>query len=285
MIRKPFHIGRQLLPPLLSILVGTLGVAQEPGEQGNHVVRTRALLEKLHWHDDLSQSRYLATKDDVTQSLLKEVDGYITESFQPKASTVDRIRAGLSAALGSNTGNDVSRSKAVTRVDLPPGRFLIVGIELWRGGPAIEENAVSFRAYRDTGDRFAFVSNLDDLHSSDSRNDSLGHLCFQPLSPSPNPDEFWFFALARASAQSPPTVAIRLYAFDGDRFRTVWSREDILSEGPDKVVEVTDSGFTITRLFDPTGRAAHSPSVVIHEQYTVSRDGVYKSGEWRSDRQ
>lgn len=50
-------------------------------------------------------------------------------------------------------------------------------------------------------------------------------------------------------------------------------------------IELTTDGFIVNRLFDPSGQAAISPSIVIHEQYTVTSSGPYKIMEWRTDRQ
>ena len=58
-----------------------------------------------------------------------------------------------------------------------------------------------------------------------------------------------------------------------------------MSEGADKTIELTSDGFIVRSLFDPTGEAGHSPTVVMHEQYAVSPDGPNKTSEWRTDRQ
>jgi hypothetical protein len=56
------------------------------------------------------------------------------------------------------------------------------------------------------------------------------------------------------------------------------------SRGSDKAVELTTGGFVIDRLFDPTGGAALSPTVVIHEQYTLTSEGPRKTNEWETER-
>ena len=48
---------------------------------------------------------------------------------------------------------------------------------------------------------------------------------------------------------------MRLFAFDGEKFRTVWSPADIIAEGAEEAVELTPNGFRFNKLFDPTGRA------------------------------
>jgi hypothetical protein len=241
-------------------------------------------LKQLQWGDAHSQSEYLATRDDVTQRLFKEIDDFVTESFQPRASTPDQIKAGLDVLLGYKNSDFRGNSNNVFLMDLPRGHFLIAGAELPRGGSAIAEDAISLRAYKDAGARFIRVSSTEDLHSSDPGNPFLVGLYTKALTWSPIAGEFWFMALADVPPQAPPTVAARLYAFDGERFRTVWMPKDILSEGTDKAIELTNNGFIVRSLFDPTGQAAHSPTVVIHEQYAVGPDGPSKTSEWRTDR-
>jgi hypothetical protein len=100
----------------------------------------------------------------------------------------------------------------------------------------------------------------------------------------PNVGEFWFFGLANVSPQSPPTVAVRLNVFDGADFRAVWAPDDVLPESVDKAATVTALGFIVNRLFDPTGQAAHSPKVVIHQEFTLTASGPQKIAEWQTAR-
>ncbi len=151
------------------------------------------------------------------------------------------------------------------------------------GGDAVPEDAISFRAYKETGNNFALIVTTDPLPTRNK--DCLTNLRANALPVSPITGEFWFIALAEVPPQRPPTIAIRLYAFDGYEFRTIWEPQDIIAEGPEEAVELANAGFTVNRLFDPTGQAAHSPTAVIHEQYTVTAEGPRKVAEWRTDRQ
>ena len=135
------------------------------------------------------------------------------------------------------------------------------------------------------GETFVAVSSSCDLHSADSENPTLSSLRATAL-PAPTPDEFWFAAWAQVIEQSPPTAAMRVYAFDGKVFRTIWAAKDFLTESDlGKAVELTTGGFVLTKLFDPTGNHPHSPGIVIHEQYALTPDGPLKVTEWRTDRQ
>jgi len=283
MTRNALHIA--LVVPSFLLVSPAPAPAQEAGAGTGHVAAARGLLKQLRWHDESSHNQYIATRGDVTKHLMTEIDGFVTESFQPGTSGPDQIKAGLGVLLGYAAMPLMADNNTAFFVTVPKGRFLIACIEAPRGGSAIAEDAISFRAYRDAGSRFVFVSSAEDLHSSDSGNDSLDRLYTKPLTSAPIAGEFWFMALAEVPPQAPPTVAMRLYAFDGEKFRTVWMPKDIRSVGPDKAIECTDGGFIVSSLLDPTGGAALSPTVVVHEQYAVSPDGPHKIAEWRTNRQ
>jgi hypothetical protein len=100
----------------------------------------------------------------------------------------------------------------------------------------------------------------------------------------PIPDEFWFIASAEVPPLTPPTVAMRLFTFDGSGFRAVWTPEDITAEGSDRAVEFTTGGFIIDKLVDAEGGAALSPNIVVHEQYILTPEGPRKSNEWETER-
>jgi len=165
--------------------------------------------------------------------------------------------------------------------ELASGRFLIVGVELPRGGPAISEDVVCFRAYRAQGDRFTFVATSEFLHSSDPNNDALTSLQAQRL-PAPTLErEAWFLAWAMVPPRSPYTVAMRLLAFDGETFRTLWAPKDVVSTSVADTVSVLPSGLTVNALFAADGNAAHATEL-LHQQYLLTIDGPQQIAEWRT---
>jgi hypothetical protein len=259
----------QLLP------LSAIAQVQVTNGRTNHVEKVKTLSEQLRWHDEAGQEKYAATKDEVTRQVLNEIDAFVSDSFQPSSATAELVRAGLDALLGHKSG-DVIHDLAFS-VDLPRGHFLIAGIELSRGGDAIADDAISFRAYKAVGNRLVFAANTDNFSDS-----SLVDLHAEALSDLPAVGEFWFMAMAEVPPQSPPTVAMRLYAFDGEKFRTIWKPRNIIAADVDKAIEVTTGGFVVDSLFDPTGGAAHSPSVVIHEQYVLTAGEPEKVAEWRT---
>ncbi len=154
-----------------------------------------------------------------------------------------------------------------------------------RGEPAIAEDEISYRSYRDDGQQFTFVSAVEDLHSSDASSPfALGMYTLPPI-PAPVVGESWFIAFTEIPPQSPPTVAMRLYALDGENFRTVWSPKHFMVESADKAVDVNKGGLIVNILFDPTGQAARSPGAVVHQQYVLTVEGPKKVAEWQTNRQ
>lgn len=244
------------------------------GARANRFAKVKELADQLRWSDEAGLKRYEALKSEVTQQLLGKIDLFISESFQADSATPEQVKAGLDALLGRR--GDESEHNVAFAADLAGGRFLIVGVELRRGGTAINDDWFSFRAYTDSGNRFALVATEDDLSGSAGVD-----LHAEVLPASPLPAEIWFFALAEQPPQAPPTVAIRLYAFNGKAFRTVWAPGDILALSVRKAVQITpDGGFVVNRLSDPTGHAARAPNAVIHDQYALAPDGPQKVATW-----
>ena len=251
--------------------------AQAPQQTtpASHADAVARLSKQLRWHSEAESKQYDAVRDQVTQQVLGEIDGFISDNFHPGTATADQVKAGLDGLLGYKLGGVIYNVAFLA--NLPSGKFLIAGIELWRGGRAIADDAVSIRAYKETGNKFVLAASTDPLSGVVS-------LCVKVLPDPPVPGELWLMALADRPALAPPTVVMRLYAFDGEKFRTVWSPEDIVTEGAESAVQLTSGGFTVNKLFDPTGGAPHSPSVVIHEQYTLAADGPHMVKEWKAPR-
>ena len=279
-----------------------------------HAARIADLAKHLRWHGQAEGREYVRIRDDVTSNLLTEIDGVVTDSFRPGVQP-GQVRSGLDALLGYKEGDGFHNVAFVA--DIAGEQYLIVGVELWRGPevrapdsaaaptePPLPDaaarpptlpgeelpgqawgNAISFRAYRATGDRLIAVGNQGFAVSDDPDHVILCCLTATVLA-TPVSGEFWFAAWAQVVEQSPPIVAFRVYAFDGKTFRTVWAAKDFMAESVlTKAIDVTSNGFVLNRLFDPTGHAAHSPGIVIHEQYALTPNGPQKVTEWTTDRQ
>lgn len=249
------------------------------GQQANSQTavgpQVRALAEQLRWRTESGRKRYEAEKTELTHNVLSEIDQYIKEKFVPGAATAEQVQSGLNDLLGYTKGLGVQNVAFVA--NLPKGDFLIVGVELWRGGAAINEDYICFRAYADLGGKFVNVANTGNLSQSDSY---LVGLNARALQPRQIASQFWFIAWADVPPQSPYSIVIRLYAFDGKRFRTVWAPQNIIAANIDKAIQVGPSDvITINRM--PNWKSSN----IVHEQYVISEKGPKKTKEWKSRRE
>jgi hypothetical protein len=252
------------------------------GVPGDHAAVIKQLSDALQWHGNEGHKAYLRIKNDVTTRLLTEVDAYVLETVSPDTIDTDRLSHELDKLLG-HVGLDDTRGSVVLRVNLPAGRFLLVVVEVSRDGGAISEDAISFRAYKETGNRYLFLTASDFSHPADP-----GVADFEPvvsmnvraLASQPVASEFWFAAWADIPPRSPYTIAMRLYGFNGESFRVVWTADDFIAPySPTRAVRITnDGGFILSRMPD------FQASIVINEQFAVTADGPIKVGESEADR-
>lgn len=241
-------------------------VAQQNDVQTDHAVRIKTLSEQLRWRKGGDLKQYESIKDDVTKKLVGEIDAYITDSFTSD-STVGEVKTGLDTVLGRKDGDDMHN--LVFSTNLAGCQFLIVGIELLGGGTNASNgygNGVSFRAYTISGSKFVYVASTENL--SDSALVSLNAL---RIPAPPVTGEFWFMAWADVPPLAPYTVAMRLYAFDGKSFRTVWAPVNIIADNVNRAVEIgADSRLVINRMPD------FKSQTILHEKYSITTDGPEK---------
>jgi hypothetical protein len=236
------------------------------------------LSNQLRWHDAAGEKRYHENSVKATQELLRNVDGFVSVAI-PASATAEQAKAALDSLLGRKEG-DVMQDVAFS-VDLPVGSFLIVGAELLRGGPAITEDAMSFRAYR-RAEKLSFVGQIDDLRSG-TGDPSLAYLHALALPNSPVAGEFWFLAWAAVPPRSPYTIALRLFAFDGHAFRTVWSSPDFIARPlfgdavGEAVTLAPDGGFVLHTV--PVFDAPRA----LNEQYVLLPGGPRKVAQFETN--
>lgn len=95
---------------------------------------------------------------------------------------------------------------------------VIIGFELERGGVGAPETKVFMQAYR---------KGLTGWELAAETGDDFDHyrLNVKQLT-SPLPDEVWFLAYGDLTGYNGHKIRFRIYAFDGERFTTVWSPPD-----------------------------------------------------------
>ncbi len=233
------------------------------------------LSEQLRWHNPDEMARYDATKDAVTRKLFSEIDGYISDNFQPGSATAEQVKAGVDALLGRKKGDDLHDIAFLA--DLPGGHFMIIGIELWRGGPAISDDAMSFRAYKESESKFVPVVTID--FPTGANGQALSDLNAEALKSPPVDGEFWFIAWADVPPLSPYKIVTRLYAFDGKNFRTLWSPAIFISSGIDDAVQVTPDGrgFVVNEMLN------WQSEIIVHQRYYLTLDGPQQISQSTSE--
>jgi hypothetical protein len=275
--------ARQSLAALVMCLLVFAHVARaqspDPTPTTNRTNAVARQLKELRWSTSEGHDAYLQIKDNITKRLLTEVDGFIAETFSPRSTTTVQVKAGLDALLDHKKGSTLE--SVAFQVNLPTGRFLLIGVEIVRGGGAIPEDAISFRAYREAGEHFQAVADLDyprDGAPYDSV-EILASVNAMALSYQPIATEFWFAGWAVLPGAAPPTVTARLFGFDGERFRILWATAPFVTPNVDQAIDVTQDGrFTVRRMPDFKGMT------VINEQYAVTADGPQKVTEWKTER-
>ena len=96
-----------------------------------------------------------------------------------------------------------------------------------------------------------------------------GYGLFVRSLPSPLAGEEWFLAWGPLSGYNGTRDRLRVYAFDGEKFRTVWSPDDFL----DASVVVTSLGFSVKHL-DIAHYSANRPPYGVVDEFVPVGDGV-----------
>jgi hypothetical protein len=249
-------IGMVLLLVAVMAMNGSAQRPQAADEYDRDVAgRIAALSERLRFKEDDPESahRYIEFEP-LTERIRREVDGYIHSALNATEGS-QGIQARLRTVLAAHTPNPEYGDLPFARViDIRGGRSLIVAYTIVRG---FHNDSATIRGYRWDVDRFELVGTTD--------SDFDGYNMFKTELPSPRRDEFWLLAWGQAHTFNGKKVRFRVYAFDGQGFRTVWSPDDLFNATP----HVTESGFTIDH------EVRYLP-YEIHDEYTLTQSGPIK---------
>lgn len=198
------------------------------------------LKSQLRWSDEKSQHEYKANRVQVTDQVWTLIDSFIARNYAGSIGP-DQLKATLDSLLGHKS--DGVENTVVFAVDIPSGHFVIAGLEITRGGGAIAENAISFRAYGKVDGRWTLISHVE----LEPEYDFLVDLNALTL-PQGFPGTFGFIAWADEPPRSPPTVIARIYTFDGKEFTTVWTPPSFIEGYFSSFVTLTKDGFDLHTL-------------------------------------
>jgi hypothetical protein len=84
---------------------------------------------------------------------------------------------------------------------------------------------------------------------------------------SPIPNQLWMLAWGQAHTANGKFVRCRVYAFDGETFKTMWSPEEMFRAD----VRVWESGLAIDHYVRPND---------IHDEYLITPNGPLKTNSY-----
>jgi hypothetical protein len=199
------------------------------------------LLPQLHWDSEQTHAEYNSKRDRITLQVWKSLDRLASLIYSPARRNTHELERAIDRVLGYRVG--LLADTMITtgmNVDLPSGEFVILALEIWRGGGALCENAASFRAYRVADGRLALADHVE----LKTENQFLCCVRAKPL-PGLFPDRFGFIGWADEPPRSPYTVAVRVYVFDGEKIQTVWAPREVITGNDLSFVKVTHTGFQL----------------------------------------
>ena len=156
----------------------------------------------------------------------------------------------------SNQNNNVVDSFAHI-LNSPSGRRLVVAYMLVRGGNAVNDSSVTLRGYH--------VENGSFHLAASTGSDLDGHGLFVRELQSSVPQERWILAWGPRSGFNGNKVRMRIYAYNGNSFRTVWSPPDTLNATISTSIDHLDEN----RYF-----VTQHPPYYLRNEYTLTPDGV-----------
>jgi len=200
--------------------------------------------------------------DEITAAIHSEVDSYVrrTVAASGERFNLERLQSGLRTILPKS--GDL---RSVYEGNSPDGRYLIVVYAFSKGGThGTGATAVMVRAYSASGGL-----RLSDVAGSDM--EGYASIVADEIHPpvSPGADSTtgakYFLLSGYMTGANGPNNRMRLYAFDGRKFRSVWMPENVWGHF---TVQPTRVGFVIDGDY-------YRASGKRHDEYVLSDDGVY----------
>ncbi|MBV9266008.1 MAG: hypothetical protein JO061_07560 [Acidobacteriaceae bacterium] len=199
------------------------------------------LKAQLHWSDENGRQQFSATKLQVTKQIWTLIDSFINQAYDSSDVSLEQLKSTLDSVLGHKSGD--LQNTVIFPVSIPIGKFLIVGLEVTRGGRAIPENAISFRAYGQVDRRWRLIDHVE-LQPDD---DFLVDLKALALAGG-FPGKFGFIAWAMEPPLTPYKEIVRVYSFDGQKFTTEWAPHAFVMATVPSFVTLTSTGFDLHTL-------------------------------------
>jgi hypothetical protein len=237
-----------------------VGLAQQqttPVQQRDREIKAQVatLLARLQYSDAdrADKDRYYDELEAVTQSVRDQIDKYVQTVVDPRE-TAQQIQDQLRALLPRAPNPQYGDPPFALVADLPTSRSLLVAYTIVR--PPHHDSA-TVRGYRRTLNQFELVAVIPPQ-------DFDGFSMFKRELRSPLAGDLWIMAWGQAEGANGKIVRFRVYAFDGQTFRTVWSPEEMFNAN----VRFTETGFVIDHYRRPYD---------IHDEYLLTANGPIKT--------
>jgi hypothetical protein len=253
----------QLIPLLLVPLALEAQVDIQAAARRDAAASVAAISRQLRWGDSAGEAQYRENRDSLTAQIHSSIDKYIAERADPSLTNSAAIETDLSEILATHRGDPEYNGPPYVRLaNLLGGTSFVVGYKLRRGGSAFDDSSVTFRGYRAEQGRFK----LADTVGADL--DGYGLFTHELVSPAPG--EVWLLAWGGLSGFNGNKTRLRIFAFDGNKFRTVWSPADALNV----TVGFNSNGFSVNRLDEEPYYKTKKCPCHLREDYVLMQDGV-----------
>jgi hypothetical protein len=250
---------------VLVSLVPCLILAQDNSEEQSRAsakATVKDLTASLRFTDAAEQKNYLATRDRRTTKIHAAVDHYVSAIATASSLDSSKLAGHLSDLPDSHHYDpEYSGPPFARREEIRGKSALVIGYMLVRGGAAVNDSAVSIRAYTAIGGRFELADTTGQ--------DLDGYGLFVRELRSPFPGEMWLLAWGPRYGFNGTRDRMRLYAFDGARFRTVWAPPDIY----DGRITINETGFSVERLDEERYYHVLKPPYRLKVDYILVPDG------------
>ena len=262
---------------IIFVLAAVVAAGQSPGPvEARRIAPGRAeriagLSANLRYHTEAEHQRYMNERDAWTKQIHGEVDAYMGEIRGPGFPSPSGVADELTHLLSKSMPERGYADPVTARLAADEGgvaKYLLVSYSLSRGG-AVDEAATTVRAYLPSAAGLRLVaSGADDME---------GYPFFIRELSSPRRGEWWFLLYGFTGSNGPHRRRIRVIAFDGSQFRTVWAPDDQYDDGTfESEVSVTGRGNVISAERLDVGRYYGRAGAPYHfvDEYLVSSDGV-----------
>jgi hypothetical protein len=238
----------------LSMFVSAQPQSEAAQREQQLSARVGSLIDRLNYRDEdrADKDRYYDELDDVTRQINQGVDEYVRGVLTATDST-EQIEARLVKLLRRQPNPLYGDGVLARKADLRGGKSLLLAYTVVR--PPHHDRA-TIRGYMETADGYQLRAQAGD--------DFDGFNMFKRELRSPLLGEIWLMAWGQSHTGNGKIVRFRMYAFDGDTFRTIWSPDDMF----DAEVRFTDTGFAVDHYRRP---------LQIHDEYSLTPNGPLKT--------